>query len=147
MNYKLSILCLLVFVPPIATAQTSKDFAEMGTKSWAAFQCSSLSSAMKNEKEETRLFKTGYDEGKRFLTAVQAGKVTSDDLYNEIPSAYSFAMFGPTVDFQLGRIYEIAIDYATKGILANQNGSLNSADTIKSLAENKYTQRNCKLIR
>lgn len=136
----------LVLLPLLATGQTSKDFALMGATSWSALECSSLASVMNDEKEQARLFTLGYESGRKFMGAVQARKVTVQDLQSEVPSGLLMVMQGPSVDFMLGRVFESALDAATKGIFTS-NGNLHSNELQKKLARTKYDEQNCRLLR
>lgn len=136
----------LAFLPLLSPAQTSKDLALMGATSWSALECSTLASVMKDEKEQARLFTLGYESGKKFMGAVQAKKVTLQDLQNEVPSGLLMLMQGPSVDFMLGRVFESALDNATRGIFTS-NGELHSDELQRTLATTKFGQKNCRLLR
>jgi hypothetical protein len=66
-------------------AQSSKDYAVMARAARSAFECSSLAGAFEDFQEQQRLFSFGYDQGKRFLAALEAKKVKGDDLNSEAP--------------------------------------------------------------
>ncbi len=55
--------------------QTSKEYAVMGRQAWSAFECASLASVIGDVEEQERLFLFGYEQGKKFLAAVEAEKI------------------------------------------------------------------------
>lgn len=134
-----AILCLLG--SSIATAQSSRDFAVMGRTMWSAFECSSLASTLKNPNEQERLFKLGYKNGQAFIAALGAQKIDRQHISEEVSIGVIFLLEGPTPDFILGRIYEVAQDNVLKGI--DLQGS---SDMQKTQAQGKYTKRNCRLL-
>jgi hypothetical protein len=117
----------------------------MGRSLWSAFECSSLASQMKNQKEQERLFNFGYKNGLAFISALQAQKIERKHISEEVPIGVTFLLQGPTPDFILGRIFEAAQDEALKGILKTGD-SMNSDDVQKLLAQSKYTKQNCRLL-
>lgn len=129
-----------------ANAQTSKDYAVMGRVAWAAFECSSLAAQMKDPKEQERLFLLGYEQGKKFIEAVQSKKVERKDISTEVPIGLVLLLQGPTPDFMLGRIYESAQDEALKDVLRT-DGKLNADEIQAIIAQNKYTKQNCRLLK
>jgi len=104
-------------------AQSSKDYAVMARAAWSAYECSSLAGAFEDFQEQQRLFSFGYDQGKRFLAALEAKKVKGDDLNSEAPLVLLLLLAGPSADFMLGRIYSAAarsaLDdvYETRGVV------------------------------
>jgi hypothetical protein len=69
----------------------------MARAAWSAFECSSLASKSNDAKEQERLFLFGYDQGKQFIAAVQAGKVKQEHLSAEAPLIMLLLLQGPTV--------------------------------------------------
>ena len=126
-------------------AQTSAQFAAMGKLAWSAFECSSVASVSGNDKERERLFSIGYDSGKRFVQALQAGKISKADGLNIAPSGFLMLAHGPTIDFILGRVFESAQDNALKDVFAT-NGNLNSEKLQTTIANNRFHERNCALL-
>lgn len=137
---KIFLLALLV-APVVSLAQSSKEFAQMGQATWSAYKCSTLAALGSDQKEQERLFKMGYDNGKRFFAALDAKKLQPADMESEVPIAIITLMGGPTADFMLGRIFEAAIDNAAKDVL-NPDRSLQ-----KTLAQSKFASQNCGLLK
>ena len=78
-----ALLAFLIILP--ASAQDSKEYAKMAKAGWSAFECSTLASKAGNAGEQERLFRYGYEQGKRFISAVQSQKVNQKDLSSEAP--------------------------------------------------------------
>lgn len=136
---------LALSVAPTATAQNSKAYAQMATASWSAFECSSLASTVGNRKEQERLFLYGYEQGKTFISAVQAGKVEQKDLSSEAPWIMLLLLEGPSPDFMLGRIYASAQDSALKEVFKTGD-HFNSDEEQRIIAVNEFRKLNCQLI-
>jgi hypothetical protein len=111
MNPMLSAIAafLLGVLPTVSLGQTSEEYAAMGQKLWAAFECGALAEYADKPEESGRLYKMGYDEGKTLLDAFRAGKI-DDQARRKLPPPVLFMLDGgPTVDFILGRIFESAM--------------------------------------
>lgn len=128
--------------------QSSKEYAVMGRELWSAFSCSTWASHFGNQKEAERLFLFGYEQGKKFLSAVRTGKVTDEDFQQEIPIGISMSLAGPNDDFILGVISTNVQDEALEEVFYTNydKTKFNSDDLQKSIAENKYRDGNCQLI-
>jgi len=125
--------------------QSSKEYAIMGRQVWSAFQCSAWASSNEDAKEGERLFLFAYKQGKTFISAARANKITKEDYSNEVPIGISFVSAGPSDDFILGRIYSAAQEDALEEVL--QTGEkYNSEEMQKIIASNKYRDGNCQLI-
>jgi len=128
-------------------AQTSKDYAVMGKKAYAAFECAALASFARDEDEQHRLFQLGYDEGKTFLEALRNGKIEAEDVNSTVPVGITLALEGPTADFILGRVWEGAV----KNVLDKINRDFSddhypSSDEQAGAAKNHFSRENCGLI-
>ena len=144
MSARLStIACLfLAAVPTVLWGQTSEEYAAMGQKLWAAFECGALAEHAGRIEESTRLYKMGYDHGKTLLDALRAGKV-DEQASGKLPPAVLFMLDGgPTVDFILGRIFEAAMQETSQQVL----GATNNKETQKIIAGQNFVKRNCGLL-
>ena len=65
----------LAAFPTVLLGQTSEEYAAMGQKVWAAFECGALAEYADKPEESGRLYSLGYDQGKTLLDAFRAGKV------------------------------------------------------------------------
>lgn len=135
------ILVALVALPGASFAQSSMEFARMGQATWSAFRCSTLAALGSNQNEQERLFKVGYDSGKRFFAAIESKKIQPADMDSEVPLAIMTLMGDPSPDFVLGWIFEAAMDSAAKDVL-NPNRFLQ-----KTLAQSKFASQNCGLLK
>ena len=117
----------------------------MGSQAWSAFECSILALKSNNRKEQERLFKYGYKQGKIFITALKEGKILKEDLEAEVPIILILLLEGPSTDFMLGRIFENALDSALKK-LYEANGQMKSKAFIESIAEISYRKCNCQIV-
>lgn len=145
-NKQIIITAFLSFATVLpATAQDSKTYAQMAKATWSAFECSSLASKAGKPKEQERLFLYGYEQGKIFISAVQAKKVEQKDLSSEAPLIMLLLLQGPTPDFMLGRVYESAQDSALKEVF-NTGEHFNSDEVQGTIAANKFRKFNCQLI-
>ena len=106
-------VCLCLASSRLAQAETSSEYAKLGQKIYPAFQCAIAAEHMKDREAQGRLFKLGYESGKMFLEAVYAGKVDEKDISSRIPVVFTMSMEGPSVDFMLGRFWELVVaDYS-----------------------------------
>jgi len=129
----------------VAGAQSSKDFALMGRVAWSAFECSSLASKIKNSKEQERLFRYGYEQGLKFITAVRSGKVDRQDISEGVPLAVFLRLQGPTAEFILGRVFEASQVSALEKVYKTGE-TFNSEELQETIARNEFWNRNCQLI-
>lgn len=121
---------------------------------WSAFECVTYAEkAGYNDKAE-HLFNTGFDAGKQFLSAVQAGTITEEEAKASIPIGVSLLLGGPSHDFIIGRVFESAMRSAFDDIITKdaQGLSLDIKDWINdpeletSIAKGKYLQANCDIL-
>jgi hypothetical protein len=124
--------------------KTSKEYAVMGRQAWSAFECASLASVTGDVEEQERLFLFGYEQGKKFLAAAEAEKISDEDYSSEVPIGVSLLLGGPSADFMLGRIFEGAQENALDDIYTKD---LNDTNEIRKIrAENKFRDGNCQLV-
>lgn len=126
-------------------AESSSEYAAMGKATWSAFECSALAEKSKNQKEQERLFKYGYAQGLKFISAIQSGKVKREDLSKGAPMMMLLLLQGPTPDFMLGRVFESALDSAL-GDVFKTGEQFNSDEMQETIAKNKFWKQNCQLI-
>ncbi len=104
--------------------------------------------------DQERLFKVGYDAGKRLLTALQKGEISKEDVESEIPVGVLLTLGGPTNEFILGRIFAWAQDHAfsavverdEKGLPRTVNDWVTDKELKKAIARNKFSKGNCNLL-
>jgi hypothetical protein len=114
----------------------------MGRASWSAFGCSALAD---DPKEQERLFTFGYEQGLKFIAALQAKAIKEEDLQRAVPIGVSLVLQGPTPDFMLGRVFESAVADALKEVFPT-DGRINSKEEQKALKASKFQDANCSLL-
>lgn len=148
----------IVLLPALAFAQTSqrKASAEDGLLAWSAFECSMYASlAQEPQSEFARLFSLGYEGGKRFLEGVLSKEISEDSVSKKVPIGLIWNAQGPTVDFRLGRIYEVSTQEAYDRVVKHDPNGLDLAvaqwrtdkELKKSIAAREYRDRNCALLK
>jgi hypothetical protein len=99
----------LAALTTVSLGQTSEDYAAMGQKLWASFECGALAEYAGKIEESRTLYKMGYDQGTTLLDAFRAGKI-DEQTRRKLPLPVLFMLDGgPTIDFILGRIFESAM--------------------------------------
>jgi hypothetical protein len=147
MTARLSALCALFAValpafPTILYGQTSEEYAAMGQKLWAAFECGAFAEYAGKTEESSRLYKLGYDQGQTLLDAYRAGKLDEQARRN-LPRPVLFMLDGgPTVDFILGRIFELAMQDTSRQLFEASNNK----ETQKIIADQNFAKQNCGLL-
>jgi hypothetical protein len=131
----------VALLPTHSFGETSQEYAAMGRKLWSAFECAVIAGVANDGAEHQRLFNVGIEQGRTFLNALQAGKITQEDFKNAVPLVVVWLLDGPSVDFILGRIFEAAGQSATEVFQAPD-------EKLKvTIAQNEYAKRDCSLIR
>ena len=128
--------------------------ADTGRLLWSALQCSVYAEMSQKPQEQERLFRLGYDNGKRFIDGVRSKTIGESEI-NEVPIGVLSAMAGPTTEFVLGRIYEAAMqdayDRVEKKDPAGKDTPIQEwvleKDVLAIRAGTEYLVRNCALLR
>lgn len=103
---------------PASTTKT-ENYGALAKTSYIAFECSTLSIFLKDKKEGKRLFDYGYQTGTKYLEAWKSGKLNKDN-NKEAPIAWTL-VGGPSHDFILGQLSEIATMNISKSLYKNSN--------------------------
>lgn len=122
------------------SVQESKEYVAMGRAAWRAFECQQLA-MVRDDSEYGRLFRFGYEQAEKFLTAIQDGKVYNKHVV-ELPLIVMVILKTetPTVDFALGRIYQAAVDLTEVDYDSTLEGARKRAYMLE------FSRRNCELI-
>jgi hypothetical protein len=131
---------LLIAIATESSAQTSREYALMGQKLWATFECSQWASYADDKDEEVRLFKLGYGQGREFVEAAWSNKLNRQDLSDIAPSEVQNGLDGPSVDFVLGRIYEKAYHKVSNLVPSD------SVSEGKAFSQQRLREKNCRLL-
>ncbi|MES1201273.1 MAG: hypothetical protein ABUS57_07460 [Pseudomonadota bacterium] len=114
--------------------------------SWSAFECATFASFAGDEAEQHRLFQLGYDAGHRYVEALQAGRISNDEIQNDVPIGFSLSMNGPSTDFALGQVFAVASDDAVDKVTQQTNGSADHA-LRRTAGSILFHDANCSLLR
>ena len=129
----------LLALPTGLFGQTSEEYAAMGQKLWAAFECGALAEYAGKIEESRKLYDLGYNEGKNLLDAIRARKV-DEQAKSKVPLPVLVMLDGgPTVDFILGRIFESAMRDTNRQLLEASNNK----ETQKIIAGQAFARQNC----
>jgi hypothetical protein len=133
---------LIIAIATESSAQTSHEYALMGQKLWATFECSQWASYADDKDEEVRLFKLGYGQGREFVEAAWSNKLNRQDLsdIDIAPSEVQNGLDGPSVDFVLGRIYEKAYHKVSNLVPSD------SVSEGKAFSQQRLREKNCRLL-
>ncbi len=123
----------------------SAGYADKGHTAWSAFECSVLAGVAADPKEQERLFKLGYSEGKAFIDALQRNAISKNDLDNKVPLPVLQSLAGPTPDFMLGKIFEASTGVVTPAYKAGAESG--DQQLAKNTAQSDFWKKNCNLIR
>ncbi len=127
----------------ISGARAAENEARLAAKMWAAFTCSTYAELSNQKAEQGRLFELGYETGKQFLDALQAGTISKKDFRSEIPVVVTRLLAGPSDEFILGRIFEHAAG-VTFDAVVDADGMIPS--DIVFVARTEFDQANCRFI-
>lgn len=139
------IIAIVLGYSSLATAQSSREYAEMGVAMWAGFECATFANVFEDKAEVERLFSFAYEQGKAFIAVMQAGKIDKQDVSSIVPSGVLMGLGGPTPDFMLGKIYTGAAEHAHEDMFA-VNGELTTKEYQVMLAKSRYAKSNCALV-
>lgn len=128
-----------------ALAERSTPYGTMIQSAWSAFQCSVLAEKADDLQEQKRLFEFGYARGLKFFAALESGEARAKDLPEDSPFSMLLLLQGPTPDFMLGRIFEVALRSALENIYTTGD-YYHPAEIQESIAAAEFWKRNCTLI-
>lgn len=138
----------------ISRAENLSPELQAGKMIWPAFQCSTYAELAKRKEEQKQLFLTGYHSAQIFVNAVNDGKITYEEISSNIPWKMSMILFGPTVEFVIGKLYYAAISDAFDEVVKlDVKGDWlpilkrPSDDLIVVKANGFFMERNCYLLK
>jgi hypothetical protein len=143
-------------MPRLATGhdQASNRDINLGRVMWSAFPCATYAEMSEDLAEQERLFEVGYEAGRAFLTSVEEGTISDEELQRS-PTVVLLLLGGPTIDFILGRIFQSAADNAYDNVVKRDlagglitNPSEWAEDELAvERAKTKFHQSNCAVVR
>lgn len=146
---KLAAIFVLVILPLASWSNDKKEespiYAKDGRALWVAFECSALAGTFNDDAYQAELFEEGYRRGKRFIEAAMDGRIEREDISKTVPLAVLWSIQGPSADFMLGRVYEVAKDSAMEGLVV-KNGEVLDEQVTDMLARNKFQEKNCEML-
>lgn len=139
-------LVIVTFAPMSVGEETSEDLAKSSQRCWSAFQCAVLAEIIEDRENQEKLFIYGYEEGKRFLEAMRANKITQEDVSKHVPLVIALSLQGPSNDFILGAIWSQATDDAYDDIKDSDGDFPLDQEIKKMIAERQFREKNCAII-
>lgn len=143
LGFLLPALAALILAQP-AMAERQNPYSVMAHSAWSAFQCSVLAEKARNMAEQKRLFEFGYDQGMKFIKALESGTAKKEELSRTAPISM-LLLQGPTPDFALGRIFEAALRSALEDVFTSAE-AYDSEAVQESMATREFWKRNCSLV-
>ena len=134
---------IFLFFTTNAYAEVSQSNAM--ENSWRAFNCTYYASLQSNNQEKERLFKYGYEEGKKGLKQIDEGSLSRQDVILSVSQIMNI-LDGPTHDFILGRIYQHAIAYAKEKFYLNKRNVQSDPQLLGLRAESYYDSMFCSAL-
>jgi len=143
-KFILAAACGLLITKP-GLAETPSPYGVMAQSTWSAFQCAVLAEKANNSNEQERLFKFGYAQGLKFIAALDSGEAKTNDLSGEAPHSMLVLLQGPSPDFMLGRIFEVALRSALEDVYTIVD-YYRPDERQESIAAAEFWKRNCALL-
>lgn len=141
-------LAAITIASPALAQPTSEEYALMGRKTFSLWSCTVLAGYSGNSAEAERLFNLGYETAKTFVEAVKDGKVKREDWGKHVPMLFGDMMGGPSIDFALGRMYELVQDHTGDELreIFKKTGATDDGSR-KTQAHDMYGKQNCSFLR
>ncbi|MFQ6238253.1 hypothetical protein [Sinorhizobium meliloti] len=137
------------------SASASEQDARLSRLAWSAFECHELARISGDDGEKDRLFKVGLDASMTFVEKFRAGEISEDDRFMHVPGGISRAMEGPSVEFVVGRIYQVVAGNTYEDVTQRDSGGKRLPPEkyvvdpveVTGIARTKYREANCELIK
>jgi len=142
--------------PSRAQQPAVEAVVKLADSGFAQFQCSILAGFGKQPNVEAH-FNAGMSDMRQFLTQWRS----SDDLEyrkkvrNDVPMIITMELGGPTIDFEIGRVYSAILWYVDDELRDRDTWLHQKKDPkappvepeiVQERAEQKYRDRNCALL-
>ncbi len=130
-------------------AQGEQTKVNLGRVTWSAFTCATYAEMSENKTEHGRLFKLGYEAGKKFIEGIR-DKTISEAEARQAPMILMMLLDGPSTDFVIGRIFENAMTDAYDTIAKEDSSGMpleptkwvTDAGVQKIIASTMYVEAN-----
>jgi hypothetical protein len=134
------VLAGLLYLPvPVVEAKMTgidqPDYGLLGAMTFTSFVCVNLASIAGKNAEAERLYDLGLEKGRTYIEAAFDGKLTEKNNAKS-PIVWN-SLSGPTVDFVLGRAYQVAQSEARRKL---------NLEHMKLSARDVFHEMNCGLI-
>jgi hypothetical protein len=106
------------------TATASVEDAKAARVMWTAFECGTYAELAGKADRASDHYATGLDAGRRFYAALEAGTITEEELSQHAPFILTSLDAGPSVDFILGRVFQLAADAANADVTKEDRSGL-----------------------
>lgn len=102
--------CLLLALATSAhaTETESQALVRSGRIAWVAAKCATYSELSEDRKNQERYFLIALREGRVFFGGMISNKISPPDASEKLPFIMYDSFSGPSVDFRLGSMYQIA---------------------------------------
>jgi hypothetical protein len=142
--------------PAIAQQHTAEAVAKLGDSGFAQFQCAVLAGFGKQPNVETH-FNAGLSDMREFLAQWRA----IDDVNfrkqvgNNVPMIITMELGGPSVDFEIGRVYSAVLWYVDDSLRDRDTWLHQKKDpsappvepeVVEMRAQQQYKDKNCPLL-
>lgn len=142
--------------PATAQQTTAEAVAKLGDSSFAQFQCAVLAGFAKQPNVDAH-FNAGLSDMRQFLTRWRASDDASfrKDVGNKVPMIITMELGGPSIDFEIGRVYSAILWYVDDGLRDRDTWLHQKKDSgappvepevVQMRAEQQYKNKNCSLL-
>ncbi|WP_152551154.1 hypothetical protein [Bordetella bronchiseptica] len=148
----------LLFIAAAATmfgcgaAKADDKDAQLAQEMMVAFQCGQYATFAGDQERAKILYDHGVEAGRRFISTVRKGTITTDAMSKSVPMIVIWRLSeGPSMDFNLGRMFEsITSDAADDIIKRDANRLVRPEDKWvfdknlqRTIAQDRYRTANC----
>lgn len=142
--------------PATAQQTTAEAVAKLGDSSFAQFQCAVLAGFGKQPNVDAH-FNSGLSDMRQFLTQWRANDDAGfrKDVGNKVPMIITMELGGPSIDFEIGRVYSAILWYVDDGLRDRDTWLHQKKDpgappvepeVVQMRAEQQYKNKNCSLL-
>lgn len=152
------IAAAIATVSSSANAQqpAAEAVAKLGDSGFAQFQCAVLAGFGKQPNVDKH-FNAGLSDLRQFLAQWRASDDASfrKEIGNKVPMIVTMELGGPSVDFEIGRVYSAVLWYVDDGLRdrdtwlhqkKNPSAPAVEPEVVEMRAEQQYKDKNCSLL-
>ncbi|MGL3823705.1 hypothetical protein [Sphingopyxis sp. R3-92] len=142
--------------PANAQQPTAEAVAKLGDSGFAQFQCAVLAGFGKQPTVDKH-FNAGLSDMRQFLAQWRASDDASfrKEVGNKVPMIITMELGGPSIDFEIGRVYSAVLWYVDDGLRDRDTWLHQKKDpsapavepaVVEMRAEQQYKDKNCALL-